>query len=248
MSSTTPKVYKVRYTLSATDEDIPNAQYFTVIFVETDLSTGAGVIHHVVGNLREGMSYQSKVVSKPERSRSFHSRELIGVAVHPSDPYAFNRVCEAVRPPPIQRFYNSRTGKMEPMHPTGRFYAAGEARAPLVKWTEWVNQAISALRRAGFLRDISPSLPQSSWSSQQTQQVRINPQNAGGMMSPTRQQAQQPQQAPQQVQRSQNARDTRSSQTQQQAQEGASTSSPVWWDEANARWYTRLPNGTLSWI
>lgn len=245
MSSTPMKVYKVRYSLAKPDDDLPNARYYTVIFVETDPSTEAGIVHHVTGNLVKGMSYTYKFVSKPERSLSFHSKDFIGVTAHPSDPLAFNRICEAVPPPPKQIAFNSSTGMMEQIKPNGRFYAPGEPVAPLSKWTEWVEErAIPALRRAGVLRDVYPNLPHSSSSSSSSQQAQrqVYAQTPGGMRSQPAQQIRQPQQ----VQNAQAAGGA-SSQTQQPTTQAASTSTPVYYDHKERR-YTRLPNGALSWL
>ena len=60
-------------------------------------------------------------------------------------------------PPPRQKAFNVKTMKTEPIklwHPL-TFYDSGEARAPLKKCTEWVEQdAIPALLEHGILEQI----------------------------------------------------------------------------------------------
>jgi hypothetical protein len=111
----------------------------------------SGFIHHVVGDLVTGMTYQRKPGLQPEQSRTFHSKQLLG-RVKESMYSQFDQICAQQPPPHRQKKFNPRTMRTEPIKPNGDFYQPGEARARLIKCTEWtLERAIPALQAAQIL-------------------------------------------------------------------------------------------------
>lgn len=156
-------VYKVQYRLAVQDPDMPQPRYHTVvsarlsiqasglincqIFVETK-DDKSGIIHHVVGDLVTGMTYQKKSGLQPENSQTFHAKQLLG-KVKASKAGQIDQICAQVPPPGKQKKFNPKTMKTEPVKANGDFYKAGESRPRLIKCTEWtVERAIPALQAA----------------------------------------------------------------------------------------------------
>ncbi|ROT37885.1 hypothetical protein SODALDRAFT_333650 [Sodiomyces alkalinus F11] len=104
------------------------------IFVE-HVKEGGGVLFHVVGDIQNGMSYESKTLSKrPEESMSFSSRAYLG-RIKVADAGRFDAVCRSIAPP-AKQFHGPR--KLDPS-------------APLRRCQEWTREVISALRSQGIL-------------------------------------------------------------------------------------------------
>ena len=145
-------VYKIKYTISIPDPDMPSPRYHNVIFVQTQ-ADGGGMIHHVTGDITSGMRYDTKPGKRPEASDTFFAKEFIGTIKATDYPHEMNRVLEAQPPPPKQKHFNIATMKTEQMKPDGTFYKPGEARPPMIKCTEWtVNLAIPALYASGIVQ------------------------------------------------------------------------------------------------
>ncbi|EXJ89324.1 hypothetical protein A1O3_02391 [Capronia epimyces CBS 606.96] len=120
------------------------------IFVETS-DNKSGFIHHVVGDLVTGMTYQREQAAQPEQSSTFHSKQHLG-RVKESVYSQFHQVCAQQPPPGQQKKFNRETMRTEPIKPNGDFYLPGEPRARLIKCTEWVlERAIPALQAARIL-------------------------------------------------------------------------------------------------
>lgn len=152
-------VYKVRYgPVDPPDPDVPGVRYHNVIFVETD-EDGSGIIHHVTGDLVDGMHYERKPSPRPEDddTRRFYDKEFLGTVLASSHPAAFDEVLRAQPPPPRQKRFNAKTLRTELFKPDGGFYEPGEPRRPLVKCTEWTQQqAIPALLQSGTIERTKP--------------------------------------------------------------------------------------------
>ena len=73
-------VWKLRFNLAVQDPHTSGTRYHTTIFVETNSADGSGVLHHVTGDITSagGMRYEKKTSKKPEDSRTFNSKELLG--------------------------------------------------------------------------------------------------------------------------------------------------------------------------
>lgn len=149
----TYNVYKIQYTISMADPDMPQPRYHNVIFVQTETGVNAkGQIHHVTGDITSGMSYAVKEGKQPESSATFFSRESLGTVKVADYPHEMNKVLANQPPPPKQKHFNQKTMRTEQMKPDGTFYEPGEERPPMIKCTEWtVNQAIPALYASGVL-------------------------------------------------------------------------------------------------
>ncbi|KKZ62345.1 hypothetical protein EMCG_03263 [[Emmonsia] crescens] len=149
------RVYTVKFTLSMQDPDMPSPRYHTTIFVETE-ANGNGYVHHVTGDITSigGMYYEKKYRERPELSRTFYSRDLLGVTDASAYQNSWENVLRQVPPPPRQKSFNPKTMRTEPFKTENplTFYEYGEVRQPLVKCTEWtLERAIPALRSAGLL-------------------------------------------------------------------------------------------------
>jgi hypothetical protein len=145
------KIYSVKYTLGLADPEMPQPRYHTVIFAET-FPDGSGHIHHVTGDLVDGMSYQRKLGKNPQESQTFHQRIFLGTVPASSYPAQFDQICQSQPPPPKQKSFNIKTMRTEQVKPDGTFYAPGEPRPAMIKCTEWTEQqAIPALYASGIL-------------------------------------------------------------------------------------------------
>ncbi|KAF3928408.1 hypothetical protein AA313_de0205094 [Arthrobotrys entomopaga] len=146
------KVYRVEFTVSILDPDVPQPRYHNVIFVETGSTDGSGVIHNVAGDLVAGMRYEIENSPKPEDSANYHAKFLLGTVDVSGYPASVNGVLEKIPAPGPQKSFNLITMRTEQHKSPGVFYAEGETRSPLYKCTEWtINHAIPALRDAGVL-------------------------------------------------------------------------------------------------
>ncbi|KAF1345143.1 hypothetical protein BDV97DRAFT_379149 [Delphinella strobiligena] len=134
------EVYRVEFTIAIPDPDMPSPLYHNVLFVETG-PEGRGRIHHVTGDITTGMHYDSKPGRKPEESRTFFSKELLGAIIAKDYPQEMDRILRAQPPPPKQKHFNIKTMRTAQMKPDGTFYNPGEPR-----------QAIPALRAAGVVK------------------------------------------------------------------------------------------------
>ncbi|KAK5290112.1 hypothetical protein LTR99_011174 [Exophiala xenobiotica] len=129
---------------------MPQPRYHTVIFVESK-DDKSGIIHHVVGGLVTGMTYQRKSGLQPELSQNFYQKHLLG-KVKASKYHTFETICAQQPAPHKQKKFNPNTMKTEPIKPNGAFYQPGETRVRLVKCTEWTEErAIPALQAAQIL-------------------------------------------------------------------------------------------------
>lgn len=149
------QVFKLRSHLVMQDPDMPSPRYHTSLFVETrDAGPSSGVKHHVTGDIVSGMHYESKPHDISEEAESLHSKELIGSTLAATYPESWDGVLRGIPAPPKQKAFNLRTMKTEPVKSWTplTFYEPGEARPPLVKCTEWVEQhAIPVLVSQGLL-------------------------------------------------------------------------------------------------
>ncbi|KAK3065206.1 hypothetical protein LTS18_005992 [Coniosporium uncinatum] len=142
------------------DPDIEGTRYHTTIFVETEPSSGKGVIHHVTGDITSanGMRYERKQRDRPEDSRTYHSKEFLGYTIASTYPQSWNTLLQNVPAPHQQKAFNVATMRTEPFKTLNplTFYGSGEARPPLFKCTEWTEQrAIPALQSAGLIQQPS---------------------------------------------------------------------------------------------
>ena len=160
-------VYRVRYNLELADPDVPGPRYHNVLFVETG-ADGSGTIHHVVGDMVQGMTYQAKRGRRPEESASFYNKDFLGTVSASSYPGSVDAVLRAQPAPPRQKAFNVKTMRTEPVKADGTFYVSNEARPQLFKCTEWIEQrAIPSLRQAGVLEATRTSSPSSKESYQE---------------------------------------------------------------------------------
>ena len=143
-------VYRVWDILELKDPDIPGPRYHNKIFVETS-SDGTGIVHHVTGDLVQGMTHESKAESRPESSASFYSKDFLGTILASAYPGNIDATLQALPPPSRQKAFNVKTMKTEPVKPDGTFYTANEQRPPLFKCTEWTEQGLEALQKSGVL-------------------------------------------------------------------------------------------------
>lgn len=158
-ASTTPsqfKVFKLKFTLSITDPDMPQPRYHHIIFVESNPHDGSGFKFHVTGDVTSanGMQYQSIDYHDPKSSKTLFASEQLGWTDAANFKSRFDAVLKACPPPPQQKAFNTKTMKTEPFKTKSplTFYAPNEARKPLKKCTEWTEQqAIPALRAAGLI-------------------------------------------------------------------------------------------------
>lgn len=98
-----------------------------------------------------GMRYERKPGRQPEYSQTFRAKKLLG-RVKESNYARLHAICAQQPAPGIQKKFNTKTMKTEPIKPDGEFYKPGEPRQRLIKCTEWtVERAIPALRREGVL-------------------------------------------------------------------------------------------------
>ncbi|EEP80635.1 predicted protein [Uncinocarpus reesii 1704] len=151
-------VYLVRFHLDLPDPDRPTFLHHVTIFVETRPDR-SGFIHHVTGDVTsmQGMSYERKPRDEPDKSRTYHSKEFLGVTDASTYPGAFDDVLKQIPPPHRQKAFNARTMRTEPFKTENplTFYEPGEERRPLFKCTEWtLERAIPALRAAGVIKDV----------------------------------------------------------------------------------------------
>lgn len=107
-----------------------------VIFVEVT-TDGSGQGYNVVGSAADGMSYETKFMTKPENDAGFASRTVVGV-VDAGDIDTFGQVCESVRTPTKQW---AQGKKIDP-------------QAKEIDGHDWTRDAIIALRDAGILRSL----------------------------------------------------------------------------------------------
>ncbi|QDS70315.1 hypothetical protein FKW77_008402 [Venturia effusa] len=150
-------VWKLKFSLSFQDPDVPGTRFHTTVFVETDAAKGHGWVHHATGDITSsnGMTYESKFRDRPESSQTFAGKEFLGYVAASTYPESFNTVLLTVPLPPQQKAFNTATMKTEPFKTRNplTFYNPGEPRRPLIKCTEWTEQrAIPALHAAGLLQ------------------------------------------------------------------------------------------------
>lgn len=144
-------VYRLQNIIAIPDPEMPGPRYHNMIFVETGIN-GEGMVHHVTGDITQGMEYQSREELRPEDSEVFFAKEFLGTIQKSVYPAAMDEVLRTLPPPPKQKHFNIKTMKTEQVKPDGTFYAPGESRPPLIKCTEWtINQAIPALYASGIL-------------------------------------------------------------------------------------------------
>ncbi|KAK6540161.1 hypothetical protein TWF694_008982 [Orbilia ellipsospora] len=144
-------VYRVEFTISLLDPEVPPPRYHNVIFVETG-TDGSGVIHNVAGDMVAGMKYETENSPKPEDSITYHAKYFLGTVSTSGYPANIDGVLEGVPAPTPQKSFNLATMATEQHKSPGVFYAPGEPRPPLYKCTEWtINHAIPALIEAGVL-------------------------------------------------------------------------------------------------
>lgn len=165
-------VWKLRFSLSLQDPDVPGVRYHTTIFVETDPTGHSGDIHHVTGDItsQQGMHYEKKFRDDPRRSRTFNSREFLGYTDASTYPQSWQTLLARVPAPHQQKAFNTKTMRTEPFKSLNplTFYEPGEARPPLIKCTEWTEQrAIPSLQAAGLIK--SQADPTAATSSARTQ-------------------------------------------------------------------------------
>ena len=162
MSEATPqsfKVSKVKDMLAMQDPEETETRYHTVIFVETDSSDGSGWIHHVTGDITNGMKYERKPGNAPETSEAFHRKEVLGIVYASDYPDAMETVLHVQTPPHSQKAFNLRTYRTEAFKPDGTFYGGHEQRPRLFKCTEWVEEkATPALLQGGIIQ-LDPKRP-----------------------------------------------------------------------------------------
>lgn len=153
MASAYP-VYKIRYNLAVQDPDTIGTRYHTVIFVQTE-ADGSGDKHHVTGDITNtnGMTYECKT-ERGDPSDGLHSKELLGYTNTTHYPQAWKTLLSNVAPPPRQKAFNPKSMRTEPFKTLDplTFYEPGEARRPLIKCTEWMeDRALPALWHAGLI-------------------------------------------------------------------------------------------------
>jgi hypothetical protein len=173
MSASYYPVYKLRFFLAMADPDMPEPRYHTTIFVETDQADQSGFLHHVTGDITSthGMRYERKPRSRPEESRTFYNKELLGYTPANDYPTSFDNILSNVPAPPRQKAFNIATMRTEPFKTPNplTFYKQGEARQPLVKCTEWTNdRAIPALQSTGLIVTQIPASTRTDYSVQTT--------------------------------------------------------------------------------
>ncbi|KAJ5766782.1 uncharacterized protein N7511_004398 [Penicillium nucicola] len=149
-------VYKVKFKLSIQDPDMPPLRYHTILFVQdNEQGPRSGIKHHVTGDLVTGMHYEPAISDDPESDENFFSKELIGHTRARNYPKSWDDILQSIPAPPKQKAFNTATMKTEPVkrwRPL-MFYAPGEARRPLIKCTEWIeDQAVPLLINAGLIQ------------------------------------------------------------------------------------------------
>jgi hypothetical protein len=150
------RVFVVRFLFRVEDADPPQ-RYHTAVFVETE-QDGSGYLHEVDGNTAavQSTDYSCRFTERPEKAQVFLDKEQIGFADISAHPQAWNELLSQIPYPPQQPTINNattQTGQSKILDPA-KFYERGESRRPLSTCTEWtVEQAIPALRAAGFLQD-----------------------------------------------------------------------------------------------
>jgi len=151
-------VWKLGFSLSLQDPDVPGVRYHTTIFVETNPTSHFGDLHQVTGDITspQGMRYEKQPRADPYQSHTFHSKEFLGYVQASSYPQAWETLLASVPTPPQQKAFNPATMRTEPFKALNplTFYGQGEARPPLIKCTEWTEQrAIPRLQAAGLIKD-----------------------------------------------------------------------------------------------
>ncbi|KAF1346563.1 hypothetical protein BDV97DRAFT_300568 [Delphinella strobiligena] len=126
------KVFKI-YEISL-DPDPHRGHH--AIFVEEDSKTGIGRVFQVTGNVKQGMTYESKPWPKPEDYPAFRHKELLGL-VSTTSFSKIGEVCAAIPPPEKQ--YEGRK-KLRP-------------EKPLWNCQDWTTDAVAALIAAGVLTE-----------------------------------------------------------------------------------------------
>lgn len=108
----------------------------------------SGVIHHVVGDLGTGMTYEQRPGLQSEIDPMFYAKQLIG-RVKASKAADIGKLCPQQPGPRIQKNFIKMTMNTELLKPDGSFYQTAEPRARLFKCIEWtVERAIPALQSA----------------------------------------------------------------------------------------------------
>jgi hypothetical protein len=69
--------FKVRYSVTIADPNIPGLRYHTMIFVITN-SNNSKFIHYVTGDLMTGIRYERKIDKTSEESDTFHNKKFLG--------------------------------------------------------------------------------------------------------------------------------------------------------------------------
>jgi len=145
MSQTAYDVWKVQYRLGLQDPNFNYTRYHTVIFVQTN-ANGSGRIHHVTGDLVNGMRYENKAGDPPQESETFHARQYLGKVLAANHPAAVDTLLGFLQAPPKQIKFNTATMTYVRCKTDGSLYGPGETVPPLMKSTEWTEQkAILAL-------------------------------------------------------------------------------------------------------
>lgn len=91
------------------------------------------------------MHYESKISDLSETMETFHSKRLLGPVLASAYPDRTDGICAAQPPPPVQKAFNIKTMRTEPVKAGGRFVGLGECRPRLVKCTEGIElQAVPA--------------------------------------------------------------------------------------------------------
>lgn len=105
------------------------------IFIEEN-ENGSGRIYQVVGDIQNGMSFETKLTEPPERSATFESKTRFGMvtAVNKSQ---IELVCNSV-PPPKKQIYGPK--RLFPNEPVRRCQ-------------EWTKEAVEVLRVARALQE-----------------------------------------------------------------------------------------------
>jgi hypothetical protein len=146
------KVFKVKDKLDMPDPEETETRYHTVIFVRTSLD-GSGWVHHVTGDITNGMKYERKPGNAPESSEVFHRKDVLGNVQASDYPDAMDRILLLQPPPHPRKAFNIRTYKTEACKPDGTFYGQHEQRPKFFKCTEWVEEkAIPALLQGGIIQ------------------------------------------------------------------------------------------------
>ena len=121
-----------------------------VIFVEThEDGEKSGYIYQVSGNIQQGMSYEHKKAKRPENSKTYDCKRLLGTVTIANYPY-IRGICDSI-PPPKKQFNGTRQ-----LYPN----------EPLRRCQEWTAEAIQALTSQGILQASSGSVVASSSSSE----------------------------------------------------------------------------------